>query len=269
VTVSTPVLALLAALVEERTGLHYRDRERELFSDKLEDHAREVGYESLLEYYYHLRYDPDGGAALDLLVEALLVHESYFFRELRALTTAIERFVMPVVAAGGRARIWSAACANGEEPLSLAMLLAERGALEHCEIVATDISEASLARARRGRYRGRAVRNEGEELAARWLAREGDELVVPRRLLDAISLARLNLCDAAAVAALGRFDLVLCRHVLIYFGDHRIETVVANLAERLRPGGALLVGISESLLRFSTDLACEEVDGVFVYRKHP
>jgi chemotaxis protein methyltransferase CheR len=264
---SPHVHALIAALVEQRSGLHYRDVERELFVDKTTDHARERGFESLLEYYYHLRYDENGSEELEQLVEALLVHETYFFRELRALTMVVDRFVMPALERGRRPRIWSAACSTGEEPLSIAMLLAERGVLERCELLATDVSEQSVARARAARFRPRSLRGEGTELAERWLERQGDHWVAPRRLVDAIDWSVLNLCDADAVAALGRFDLVLCRHVLIYFGDDRIEAVVSSLSQRLRDRGALLVGISESLLRFSTELGCEEIDGVFVYRR--
>ncbi|MBC8069851.1 MAG: protein-glutamate O-methyltransferase CheR [Deltaproteobacteria bacterium] len=266
---SSHVHTFIAALVEQRIGLHYREGERDLFVDKTTDHALERGYDSLLDYYYHLRYDADGSRELDLLIEALLVHETYLFRELRALTMVVDRIVMPVLERGRRPRIWSAACSTGEEPLSIAMLLAERGVLDRCELLATDVSEPSIVRARAARFRPRSLRGEGEELAQRWLERSGDHWVAPRRLVDAIDWSVLNLCDAEAVAALGRFDLVLCRHVLIYFGDNRVEEVIASLTQRLRERGALLVGISESLLRFSTELGCEEIDGVFVYRRQP
>lgn len=264
---SPHVLALVATLVEQRAGLHYRLAEHELLEDKVVSYALDRGYQSLLDFYYHLRYDDADDRELDALIEALLVHETYFFRELSALEVAVDSFVAPVVAAGRRARIWSAACSTGEEPLSLAILLAERGLLERCDLVASDISEPALARARRARYRGRSLRNDGIELAARWLERADQELVVPRRIVDSITWLRLNLCDADAVAELGRFDLVLCRHVLIYFADDTIAGVVKTLANRLREGGGLLVGISESLLRFSTELQCEEIDRTFVYRR--
>ena len=82
---------------------------------------------SLLDYYYFLRYDDDGKVELERLVEALLVHETYFFRELEPLQVLVEHFVEPLVKQGMRPRIWCAACATGEEPLTLAMLLASAG----------------------------------------------------------------------------------------------------------------------------------------------
>jgi chemotaxis protein methyltransferase CheR len=261
------VEGLIAALVEQRAGLHYGAQERELFRQRLDDYIADCGFDSLLDFYYHLRYDAAGAAELDRLIEALLVHETYFFRELGALTAAIDHVVVPAIASYGRGRIWSAACATGEEPLSIAMLLAERGLLDRCEIVASDISERALERLREGRYRPRSLRGEGIALAQRWLRCEADEIHAPARLREAIDVRCINLCQADDVAALGTFDLVLCRHVLIYFGDARISAVAATLGERLRPGGALLVGVSESLMRFSNALSCEDVGGTFVYRR--
>lgn len=259
--------ALIAGLVEARAGLHYRIAERELFAQRLADHALECGYDSLLEYYYHLRYDDPSGAALDQLVEALLVHETYFFREARALSAAIDHFVMPALAAGRRPRIWSAACSTGEEPLTIAMLLAERGLAGRCDLLASDLSERALARARAGRYRPRSLRGEGHDIAARWLELGHDAIVAPAALRAQIHFARVNLCAAGGFAALGRFDLIVCRHVLIYFDDPSIARVVEALGRSLRDGGALIVGVSESLLRFSTELRCEERDATFFYTR--
>ena len=264
---SPQVLSIIAALVEERAGLHYRLSDQDLFADKLLARAQEAGFESLLDYYYFLRYDDHEAVEVQRLVEALVVHETYFFRELHSLEVAIDHFVVPVHAAGRRPRIWSAACATGEEPLSVAILLAERGILDACDLVASDVSEQALARARRGRYRTRSVRNDGLDLAARHLVREGNEIVVPQRLIDAVELRQVNLCDRAEVAAQGDFDLVICRHVLIYFAEPTVGSVVDALADRLPIGGGLLVGISESLLRFSSRLVGEELRGAFVYRK--
>jgi chemotaxis protein methyltransferase CheR len=266
---SPQVLAIFAAVIEERVGLHYRLEERELLGHKLTTHAREAGFASLLDYYYFIRYDDPHGKELTRLVDALLVHETYFFRELHSLEVAIDQVVVPVVRSGRRARIWSAACATGEEAVSLAVLLAERGMLDRCELVASDISAPALAHARRGRYRRRSLRSDGLRLAERWLGREGDEIVVPQHLRDAIELRRVNLCNRAEVAVQGEFDLIVCRHVLIYFSEPTVVAVVGSLAECLRERAALLVGVSESLLRFSTCVVGEELAGAFVYRRVP
>jgi chemotaxis protein methyltransferase CheR len=148
------------------------------------------------------------------------------------------------------------------------MWLAERGLLERVELIASDISAAALAVAKSGRYRARSLRQipPGVE-ASRWIETAGATLIVQPRIRAAIQWHRLNLLDEAAVRSMGELDIVLCRNVLIYFRDDVVRGVVSRLTDRLKPGGVLLVGVSESLMRFGTRLACEEHAGVFVYRK--
>ncbi|MFP2964505.1 CheR family methyltransferase, partial [Myxococcus sp. 1LA] len=145
---SPQVFAILAALIEQRSGLHYAPEDRELLADKVVPRALDAGFDSLLDYYYFLRYDPAGSEALDALVDALLVHETYFFREPQPLRVLTEDVLVPAVRAGRRPRVWSAACSTGEEPLTLAMMLAEAGVLEGVELVASDLSAGRWTRAR-------------------------------------------------------------------------------------------------------------------------
>lgn len=265
---SPAVLAILSALVEERTGLHYGLQDHEVLAEKAGLRAAEAGFESLLDYYYYLRYDEGAAREMDALVDALVVGETYFFRELPPLRLVAD-LAAERVAAGGRPRIWSAACATGEEPLTLAMLLHERGVLAEVELVASDISVRALERARAGRHGVRSLREGAPEaLAARYLRRDPDGMVhVAAELRESVAWRRVNLLDADQVRAAGPADVVLCRNVLIYFSDETAVRVVTNLADALRPGGVLLVGVSESLLRFGTRLACEEHGSVFLYRK--
>ncbi len=262
-----PVFVILSALIEERTGLHYDWSDCELLVDKLTPRVSERGLESMLDYYYYLRYDPGAEAELAALVEALVVNETYFFRESAALEVVAKSFVPELLAQGVRPRIWSAACATGEEPLTLAMLLDAEGLLDKVTLVATDISARVLARAREGVYVRRSLRALPPETVGRWLEPCGDGMRVVPRIVDAVSFQQLNLVDDQQLAALGTFDFVLCRNVLIYFSDPVIEKVLAGIARCLKPEGRLLVGASESLLRLNSAFVCEEHAGVFVYRR--
>jgi chemotaxis protein methyltransferase CheR len=265
---SPQLFAILSGLIEERVGLHYGPAERDVFLDKVQVRALEAGFESLLDYYYYLRYDDKDGIELDRLTETLVVHETYFFRELEPLAVAVDDVIGPRVAAGERARIWSAACATGEEPLTTAMLLAERGWLDRVDLVATDISQRALERARSGEFSRRALRDAVPRgLAGRWLRERDRSVLCDSTLVEAVSWSRLNLLDEAGIAALGAFDLILCRNVLIYFSDALAARVAGTLAGALRPCGSLLIGVSESLLRFATPLECQERRGVFFYSK--
>ena len=268
---SAALLAVFSALVEDNVGLHYGPPDAPLFADKLRARATVAGFASLLDYYYYLRYDAASAPELARLIEALVVHETYFFREQPALEAAVTHFIAPAIARGERPRIWSCACSTGEEPLTLAMILGTRGLLGACDLVASDVSPDALARAQAGIFGGRALRALPLEARERWFkkATDGDRerLVVDPRLLRAVDWRRVNLLEAAEVAAVGAVDLIFCRNVLIYFSDATIGRVVEHLSARLRPEGRLAVGASESLLRFGTLLVCEEVGSAFFYRR--
>jgi chemotaxis protein methyltransferase CheR len=265
----TPALfAILSSLIEERVGLCYTLQDRELLASKVAARAAEVGFGSLLDYYYFLRYDPESDREFASLVNTLVVNETFFFREFAPLSTLVTQFVAPWVAAGKRPRIWCAACSTGEEPLTLAMLLEQHGLLDQVELIASDISERALAKARSGEYGRRSLRmSPVPHLAAKWLTVDEQRVAVKAALPAAIRWMRLNLMDQGAIASIGPVDVILCRNVLIYFRDGTAARVVKTLADQLRPQGILLVGIAESLLRYGGALACEEHSGVFLYRK--
>ena len=264
------LFALFSAMIEQETGINYGVDEAPLLSNKLAVRAQQAGFDSLLDYYYLLRYDDPNRTELDAMIDALVVPETYFFREFDALKLAISEFIVPHVRAGRRPRLWCAATATGEEPMTACMLLADLGMLESVDVVASDLSPRMLARARAGQFGHRAVRHVPDQsLADRWLERTDGVVRLRADFARHVDFRRVNLVDAAAVSALGRFDLILCRNVLIYFSDETATGVVRRLDAALEPGGALFVGVSESLIRLGTSLVCEERSGTFFYRRAP
>jgi chemotaxis protein methyltransferase CheR len=267
-TITPQVFVILNGLIEERLGMHYALADKSLLESKVSTRALELGFDSLLDYYYYLRYDDADGSEFDLLTEALVVNETYFFREYDQLQAVLARYIAPTIERGARPRIWSAACATGEEPASIAMWLEQRGLLDSVELVATDVSQAALNIARKGQYRLRSLRQIPPGVDhPKWIREQGSGLVLDARIRDAIQWRKLNLMEDASVRELPSFDLILCRNLLIYFREDVARRVVERLTDRLTPNGVLLVGVSESLMRFGTRLNCEEHDGVFIYRK--
>jgi len=265
---SPQVFSIMSQLIEERTGLHYDARDSQLFAERLSVRALELELDSLLEYYYFLRYDEGGARELDALVDHLVINETYFYREADQLRVLVDTLVPSILAQKRAARIWCAACSTGEEALTLAMMLEERGILDRAAIVATDISARVLARARAGLYGGRALRNLRDEDRSRHFIPAGEAAVRVRDEVRAgIEWRRLNLLQFAQVDELGTFDVILCRNALIYFRDETVMRLVERFGQSLSAGGLLLVGASESLLRFGTLFACEEHGGAFFYRK--
>ena len=267
----TPQLfAIFAHLIEEACGLYYGPHDREMLESKLVSLAQEAGYPTLLDYYYRLRYDDPDGVEGRALIQTLVVHETYFFRELVPLEQLVDRHIVPAVRARGRARVWSAACSTGEEPYTLAILLDERGILDKVEIVASDLSEAAILRARANRFGRRSLRTgHPVAVASKYLEVVGGSLTTVPRIRDAVRFHVLNLLDEEGIRRLGTFDVILCRNVLIYFRDAQIVGVLERLGNALAPAGLLAVGVSESLMRFGTAFICEERGGAFFYRRRP
>jgi chemotaxis protein methyltransferase CheR len=155
-----------------------------------------------------------------------------------------------------------AACASGEEAYTLAMLASDGfGTREPpVSIVATDISTAALERARRGRYRGRAVRGIDESLRLRHCVTAGDWLEVGERLKGLVEFRRHNLTqDRAPVQGEQRFELIACRNVLIYFDGPTVERVIHSLEGALAPEGTLILGAADRLCDSASRLARSEV----------
>jgi chemotaxis protein methyltransferase CheR len=260
------VFSLLADLIEKRVGLHYSLEDVDLLADKVSAKALEAGFVSLYDYYQYFNHDPAGKAALDSLIDSLLVHETYFFRDPLPLEVVADDVAL-AVRTGRRPRIWCAACSTGEEPLTLAMMLHQRGVLDDVSLLATDYSQRALERAQRSEHNLRSMRALPAGIEGRYLEVVEGRPMVRSDIVAAVMWRRLNLVDEAAIAALGTFDAILCRNVLIYFRDDRAQRVVESLTRVLRPGGTLVVGTSESLLRFGTALVCEERRGAFLYSR--
>jgi chemotaxis protein methyltransferase CheR len=263
---------LLRDLIEGHAGVRYDDDRLDLLRDRLAPLAIERGLDSLLDYYYLLRYDAAADAEWPRVMDALSVQETYFWREadqFRALATAI----MPrLVSIGRPVRIWSVPCATGEEPLSIAMALEEGNwfAKADIEIHASDGSEAALAKARAGRYGRRAFRQLPQLLWDRYFVPgETGEVWTPKPELSrrVSSWGRVNLMNALETAAFDRSDVIFCRNLFIYFSPGKVREVVTRLGALMPTPGYLCVGAAESLLRVASSFELQDIGGAYVYVK--
>ncbi len=196
--------------------------------------------------------DPAAGpSAVARLIDEVAIGETFFLRDRRQLD-AIDWQSALEEAEGGTIRIWSAACSTGEEAYSLALLAAEAFpvAPPPVRILATDISNAALAAARRGHYRPRAVREIDPMLRGRHFHEEGRAFVVNEALRRCVSFGRHNLVrDPVPPLGEAPFDVIVCRNVLIYFDAQTVERVLGALERALRPHGTLILGAADALCR--------------------
>lgn len=262
------VFSIFSNLIEEKLGLHYNLMDREMLQDKASVRALEAGFDSMLDYYYFLRYDESGNKEINELVEALVVNETYFFREWTAIEVLVQTFIKPLCESGKRPRIWSAACSTGEEPISLAMLLDDMNLLDKVDIVASDISLKALSKPIKNIYGKRSVRAvPSSRLLEKYLVCSDNGYTVKPGLIEKIKWKQLNLLDEANFFAPYSFDVIICRNVMIYFSDVTIKNLLERFYKTLNYSGLLLVGVSESLLRYGNIFTGEERNGTFVYKK--
>ena len=266
------VFLLLRELIRDRIGVSFEDGSRELLAIKLRDRLRARGLRAFLDYFYALKYGPAAADEWDRLTDALSVQETYFWREMEPVRALVDVLVPEHVAAGrGPVRIWSAACATGEEPLTLAIALTEAGwfARAEVEIRATDTSPAALEKAEAGVYRERSFRALPPALRDKYFTRvEGGWRVDPA-LKARVRYGRANLLEPADTHAPAAVPFVFCRNVFIYFSAATIARVVARFAERMPRPGYLFLGVSESLVRAKTAFELDEVGAAFVYVLRP
>jgi len=270
--VPTTGLPVLLELVHERTGLFFGNGRGDLFAERMAPLVVERGFRSFLDLYYLLKYDESGGNdGWRQVLDALSVPETYFWREIDQIH-AVAKCIMPELAgkARGPIRIWSAPCASGEEPLTIAMVLEEAGWFDRVpiEIHAGDGSVTAIAKARAGRYRQRSMRVIPAALQEKYFVAEGDVFLPRPALSRRISTwSVVNLMQPADIAVFARSPIVFCRNAFIYFSPQSIRRVVDNLAALMPEPGYLCVGASESLLNVTTAFRLEEVGGAFVYMK--
>jgi chemotaxis protein methyltransferase CheR len=166
-------------------------------------------------------------------------------------------------------RIWSAACATGEEPLTIAMRLNENGWFQRADIkiFATDASPAAITRARGGLYGGRSFRALPENLKAKYFTSEGKHWKVSPDLHQRISYGIANLIESESTAAYSHAPVIFCRNVFIYFTPETVRDVVESFSKTIQVPGFLFVGAAESLLKATDRFELEEIGNAFVYTK--
>jgi chemotaxis protein methyltransferase CheR len=190
------------------------------------------------------------------VVEALTTNETSWFRD-NDPYLLLGEIVLPEVAAIARAaarpvRIWSAACSTGQEPYSIAMVCQERMPGTRYEMVASDLSAEMVARAQAGRFSQLEVnRGLAASLLVRHFDREGAHWRVGKDLRRDLTFARVNL--AQPYPALGQFDVVFVRNVLIYFDVETKRGVLDRIRRHLRPGGWLFLGAAETTMGLTND----------------
>lgn len=267
---SNPAFETVARLVQANTGLAFPSNSSGSAEAGTRRAMERIGVTEVTTY---LRLLESGEAALADLVDELAVSETYFFRQ-PAQFDFIARNVLPELrtrcGTTDHIHAWSAGCASGEEPFSLAILFDRAGIAEGGRIVATDISRPALAKANEASYGISSLRGVDEKLVREYFHRVRYREVLDERIRRRVSFAYLNLTGEDypwSEADTRGMDLILCRNVLIYFDPATVREVAKRLVNALAEGGWLITGASDPVL--PSDLGLESIvtdQGVF-YRR--
>jgi len=258
--------------ISERLGLHYDDDRLNVLHHRLSPLAAASGFRSLGEYYNHIRKGQGNGEVLNKLVSQLTNNETYFFRENEQLKTFVEQLVPEAIerrlkGKQKKIRILSAGCSSGEEVYTIAMLIEEAGARARgcsVEVLGMDLDADALDRGRQARYAARSFRGVENGLVRKYFTQKGDSFVVDDTIRSMVDFRQGNVLD---VDDAGRFDIIFCRNLLIYFTDQSVEKAAKNLHQLLMPSGYLLLGHSESLCRVQTEFSPVRLEGAVVYQR--
>ena len=260
---------ILASLLEAKTGQQLAMNRRWRIETALATIMRERGYDSVEQLVSRLVTRADPGLQ-DAVIEALLNNETYFFRDklpFDLLMAGPVKRLEKARAARKKLSIWCAGCSSGQEAYSLAMSFADeklRWAGWQIEIVGTDLSKAAIERAKSGTYSQFEVQR---GLPVMQMIRYFDELgggdwQISEALRRQVRFEARNITDKAP--APGRFDIILCRNLLLYFAPEMRRLAFARMAEAIAPDGTLMLGAGETVLgqtdRFLSDTECRGLD---------
>lgn len=254
-----------------RTGMLFGESKRYYIVRRLTDRLTATGCQTFSAYFALLRADPAEATAV---VNSFTVNETYFYREdhqLRCLSEDILPEVIRGKAPGDRIRLWSQPCSTGEEAYSIALWLLENWRMVdayNVEIVGSDLDTAALAAARVGRYGPRSLSRLPEAVLDAYFEpprRHARDII--QDLRESVHFTEANLVDPASMAAQGRFEVIFCRNVLIYFDDASRQRATDALYTALVPGGFLCLGHSESLQRVDDRFEVRRLPNAIVYQR--
>ncbi len=268
-SVSEHELSEIRGLIEERSGILFDATRERFFLARVHEHveSRRLAHGTDL-----LRLIKNSNVEYDSLLQRLLTQETSFFRY-PDVFEALEKKILPDLHMKKfwenprSLRIWSAGCASGEEPYSIAITIAD--ALEFADawnihVLATDISREALDHAESGVYGAREMENVNPRQREQYFSKVGDQFMVKPRIRNMVTFAPMNL---AQMVYMGKFDCIFCMNVLIYFSRDRQAQLIQRFYDYLEPGGYLFLGHAESIAQADVSFNTHVYEDARLYQR--
>ena len=262
--------------LEEACGILLGDNKHYLVQSRLGRMVNDNGVASLGDLVGQLRRERSGGPLREKVIEAMTTNETFWFRDNHPFQILSER-ILPEYTQRKQlsARVWSAACSTGQEPYSISITVQEflsknPGSLSDVQIVATDISPAVLEEAKTGHYDALTVaRGLPPDIKGRYFHKDqqhwDERWQVGADIRKRVRFTQANLLSSYSV--LGRFDVIFCRNVLIYFDEAAQKNVIDHFWNAMAPHSYLFIGHSESLFGMNTQFEFIKTDWACLYGK--
>lgn len=257
--------------LEEACGIVLGDNKHYLVSSRLGRLMREFELKSVGELIERMKREPRSGLR-ERIVDAMTTNETFWFRDNHPYDL-LKNYVYPELAKKRptQIKIWSAACSSGQEPYSISMITQEYmatrpgGLPNNVQVVGTDISPTMLDTCRAAVYDSLALsRGLSPDRKARFFKQVDNGWQVSDEIRARVRFAEINLMNS--YASLGKFDVIFCRNVLIYFSAELKIDIIKRLSQSLNPGGYLFLGSTETLASYSDDFETVRHGGGTVYR---
>ncbi len=270
-SISTRDYDLFRRFLEEACGIVLGENKQYLVASRLNRLLRELEIESVGELISRVEKTPNSKLH-ERIIDAMTTNETLWFRDNHPYSL-LKDLLLPEIAKNkpSQVRIWSAACSSGQEPYSISMIVQEYlqsrpGSLPNkFQIVGTDISPTMLNSAKQGEYDSLALsRGLSPERKKRFFTQDGDIWQVKDDIRKRVRFNDLNLMND--FNSLGKFDIVFCRNVLIYFSTELKRDILRRVSQVLVPGGFLFLGSTETIANYSSDFETVRHQGGIVYQ---
>ncbi|MFD1738553.1 CheR family methyltransferase [Bacillus salitolerans] len=247
------------ASIKKKTGIDLSLYKEAQMKRRLTSLYEKKGYQDFNDFFKGIMADEK---LYYEFLDRMTINVSEFYRNAKRWEVLQEKILPQLLSQNKRLKIWSAACSTGEEPYTIAMVLSNIKSLSDISILATDIDENAIARAKVGTYPDRSLQEVPDLIKKKYFTKEGIFNKIDDSVKKTVTFKKQNLL---ADSFEQNFDLIVCRNVLIYFTEEAKNTLYQKFSSALRPGGILFVGSTEQI--FNPNSYGLETEDTFFYRK--
>lgn len=245
--------------VKKKTGIDLSLYKEAQMKRRLTSLYEKKGFRDFKEYANAIQTDK---VLLDEFLDRMTINVSEFYRNAQRWDVLEKKIFPELLKNNRRLKIWSAACSTGEEPYSLAMVLSSHVPLRDIAVLATDLDNGVIERAKVGLYGERSLKEVPKPIVDKYFIKEGHSYQVADDIKRTVTFKQHNLLEDRYDS---NYDLIVCRNVMIYFTEEAKDQIYMNFSKALRPGGVLFVGSTEQI--FNPEKYNFESADTFFYRK--